>query len=209
MLPLGVVFALLWQSHPWAVVLFLMPVSMVHSSFKARMELETQTELALVAMADILDKRDHMTSSHSERVAAFAAEIARELRLPESLVELISASGRLHDLGKIGINDSILKKPGALSPEERKDMERHAEIGATILGYFPLFSKGVAFLLHHHERYDGKGYPKGLKQEEIPLGARIIQVADAYEAMTSRRYYRGPLPAEEAIERLRIQAARA
>ncbi|MDO8691820.1 MAG: HD-GYP domain-containing protein [Dehalococcoidia bacterium] len=208
MLPMGVVFALLWQTHPWAVALFLMPMGIVHYSFKARMEMENQTEQALIAMADILDKRDQLTSRHSRVVAEYAGKIARQLGVPETQAETIEVSARLHDLGKIGINDAILKKPGPLSPEERKDMERHSEIGASILGYFPLFAKGVAFLLHHHERYDGLGYPSGLKHEEIPLGARIIQVADAYEAMTARRYYRSPLPKEEAIDRLRVEAGR-
>lgn len=208
MLPMGIVFALLWQSYPWAIVLFLLPMGIVHYSFKARMDLEIQTEQALIAMADILDKRDQLTSRHSQVVADYAVKIARQLNLREEQVEIIMVSARLHDLGKIGINDAILKKPGPLSPEERKDMERHTEIGASILGYFPLFSKGVSFLLHHHERYDGQGYPSGLQQEEIPLGARIIQVADAYEAMISRRYYRSPLPKEEAIDRLRIEAGR-
>lgn len=208
MLPMGIVFALLWQTYPWAVALFLLPMGIVHYSFKARMDLEQQTEQALIAMADILDTRDQLTSRHSQVVAEYAVKIAHQLNLPEEQVETIMISARLHDLGKIGINDEILKKPGPLSPEERKDMERHSEIGASILGYFPLFSKGVSFLLHHHERYDGQGYPYGLKQEEIPVGARVIQVADVYEAMISRRYYRGPLPREVAIEQLRVGAGR-
>ncbi len=208
MLPMGVVFALLWQSHAWAVALFLMPMGIVHYSFKARVDLESQMEQALIAMADILDKRDNLTSRHSERVAEFAVKIARQMSLPERQIETVKVSARLHDLGKIGINDAILKKPGPLSPEERKDMEKHSEIGANILRYFPLFSKGVDFLLHHHERYDGQGYPAGLMREEIPLGARIIQVADAYEAMTARRYYRAPLPDGEAVDRLRAEAGR-
>lgn len=207
-LPMGVVFALLWQSYPWAAVLFLVPMGIVHNSFKARMDLERQTEQALTAMADILDKRDELTARHSERVAEYAGKIARELGLREEQVEIIMVSAKLHDLGKIGVSDAILKKPGPLTPQEREDMERHSEIGATILGYFPLFAKGVAFLLYHHERYDGAGYPKGLKHDEIPLGARIIQVADAFEAMTSRRYYRAPLPQEEAKDRLRAESGR-
>ncbi|HLE79740.1 MAG TPA: HD-GYP domain-containing protein, partial [Dehalococcoidia bacterium] len=207
-MPMGIVFTLLWQSYPWGIALFVLPMAVVHYSFKARTDLERNTEQALVAMADILDKRDELTSRHSERVAEYSSKIARHLGLPEEQVEVITVAARLHDLGKIGINDAILKKPGLLSPEERKDMERHSEIGASILGYFPLFSKGVAFLLHHHERYDGEGYPDGLKHEEIPLGARIIQVADAYEAMTARRYYRAPLPQEVAIDRLRADAGR-
>jgi len=112
-------------------------------------------------------------------------------------------AARLHDLGKIGINDAILKKPGLLSPEERKDMERHSEIGASILGYFPLFSKGVAFLLHHHERYDGEGYPDGLKGERIPIGARIVAVIDAFDAMTTDRPYREALSLKRAWDVLK------
>jgi hypothetical protein len=206
MLPIGIVFALLWQSYPWATPLFLLPLGVVHYSFKARVELEQQTEQALVAMADILDKRDPSTARHSERVAMYAGKIGFALGLPQEEVETIVASARLHDLGKIGISDSILKKPGNLSPTEREDIERHTEIGAHILGYFRLFGRGVSLLRHHHERYDGQGYPSGLRGEDIPLGARIIQVADTYEAMTAPRYYREPIPEEEVRAYLRAGA---
>jgi len=132
-MPMGIVFTLLWQSYPWGIALFVLPMAVVHYSFKARTDLERNTEQALVAMADILDKRDELTSRHSERVAEYSSKIARHLGLPEEQVEVITVAARLHDLGKIGINDAILKKPGPLSPEERLDMEKHSEIGANIL----------------------------------------------------------------------------
>ena len=152
---------------------------------------------AAASLARAVDSRDAYTGSHSERVAALAAKIAEQLGLPAEEVELARLAGSLHDLGKLAIPEEILRKPGALSDAERLVLERHPQIG-----YRMLESLGVdpiaVWVLHHHERWDGAGYPDGLAGETIPLGARIIFVADAYDAMTSSRVYREPLSHAEA-----------
>ncbi|HEX4680614.1 MAG TPA: diguanylate cyclase, partial [Gaiellaceae bacterium] len=153
---------------------------------------------AAASLARAVDSRDAYTGSHSERVATFAAEIASQLGLPADEVELTRLAGSLHDLGKLAIPEEILRKPATLSDAERLVLERHPQIG-----YRMLESLGVDpiadWVLHHHERWDGHGYPDGLAGERIPLGARIIFVADAFDAMTSDRLYRAALTYEEAI----------
>jgi diguanylate cyclase (GGDEF)-like protein len=153
---------------------------------------------AAASLARAVDSRDAYTGSHSERVATLAAEIATHLGLPADEVELTRLAGSLHDLGKLAIPEEILRKPAALSDAERLVLQRHPQIG-----YRMLESLGVDpiadWVLHHHERWDGSGYPDGLAGDRIPLGARIIFVSDAFDAMTSDRLYRQALSYEEAV----------
>jgi diguanylate cyclase (GGDEF)-like protein len=150
------------------------------------------------SLARAVDSRDAYTGSHSERVASLSAAIADQLGLPPDEVELVRLAGSLHDLGKLAIPEEILQKEASLSSAEWLVVQRHPQIG-----YRMLESLGVDpiadWVLHHHERWDGSGYPDGLAGEEIPLGARIIFVADAYDAMTSSRLYRSPMPRETAL----------
>jgi diguanylate cyclase (GGDEF)-like protein len=156
---------------------------------------------AAASLAKAVDARDVYTGSHSERVGELSARIARRLGIDEPQIELTRLAGSLHDLGKLAIPEEILRKPGALNESERLVLQRHPQIG-----YRMLESLGVEpiaeWVLHHHERWDGDGYPDRLRGEEIPLGARIIFVADAYDAMTSERVYRKPLSPREALEEL-------
>ncbi len=156
---------------------------------------------AAASLAKAVDARDAYTGSHSERVSDLAARIATRLGVDREHVELTRLAASLHDLGKLAIPEEILRKPGPLSETERLVLERHPQIG-----YRMLESLGVDpvadWVLHHHERWDGTGYPDALGGEEIPLGARIIFVADAYDAMTSDRVYRGRLTDDEAIAEL-------
>ena len=157
---------------------------------------------AAASLARAVDARDVYTGSHSQRVAELAARTARRLGLPEEEVELTRLAASLHDLGKLAIPEEILRKPGPLTEPERMVLERHPQIGFRMLeslGVDPV----ADWVLHHHERWDGSGYPDGLPGERIPLGARIIFVADAYDAMTSERVYRRRVPAEQAIAELR------
>ena len=153
---------------------------------------------AAASLARAVDSRDAYDGSHSDRVASIAAEIATKLGLPAEEVELTRLAGSLHDLGKLAIPEEILRKPAALSDAERLVIERHPQIG-----YRMLESLGVDpiayWILHHHERWDGGGYPEGLAGESIPLGARIIFVADAFDAMTSSRLYGDSISYEEAV----------
>ncbi len=156
---------------------------------------------AAASLAKAVDARDTYTGSHSTRVAELAAWIAHRLGLDQEHIELTRLAGSLHDLGKLAIPEEILRKPGPLTDPERLVLQRHPEIGHRMLeslGVDPV----AEWVLHHHERWDGTGYPERLSGEEIPLGARIIFVADAYDAMTSDRAYRGRLTPREAIEEL-------
>lgn len=206
MIPLGVMFALLWQVQPWSVVLAILPMFVVRLSMGLVRQLRDQTKEALIAMADTIDARDSSTYQHSQRVAEYAEMIARQMRLPYDEVELIVTTARLHDLGKIGIDNTMLYKPGPLSNEERSDFQRHPSIGESLVGYFPAFGVGRDIIRHHHEHFNGRGYPNGLKGEEIPPGARILAVADAYDAMTSDRPYRPAMSKEKAIAELRAES---
>jgi diguanylate cyclase (GGDEF)-like protein/putative nucleotidyltransferase with HDIG domain len=157
---------------------------------------------AAASLARAVDARDVYTGSHSQRVADLAARTARRLGLPDEEVELTRLAASLHDLGKLAIPEEILRKPGPLTDPERMVLERHPQIGFRMLeslGVDPV----ADWVLHHHERWDGSGYPDGLPGDQIPLGARIIFVADAYDAMTSERVYRGRVAPEQAIAELR------
>ena len=203
MMPLGGIFALLWTVSPWSIALALLPLLTVRRSMALVRESLEQTRQALIALADTIDARDSSTYQHSQRVAEYAEMIAHQIRLPYDEVELIITSARLHDLGKIGMDNVMLYKPGSLSNEERREFQRHPSIGEALVGYFPAFGAGRNIVRHHHEHFDGRGYPNGKKGEEIPLGARILAVADAYDAMTSDRPYRSAMSKETAIARLK------
>ena len=156
---------------------------------------------AAASLAKAVDARDAYTGSHSERVSELAARIAARLGLDGEQTELIRLATSLHDLGKLAIPEEILRKPGMLTEAERLVLQRHPRIGFQMLeslGVDPVAN----WVLHHHERWDGTGYPDRLQGEEIPLGARIIFVADAYDAMTSNRVYRQRLTDEEAVAEL-------
>jgi diguanylate cyclase (GGDEF)-like protein/putative nucleotidyltransferase with HDIG domain len=157
---------------------------------------------AAMLLAETLDMRDVGTARHSQTVGRYAEEIARTLGLPETHVERIRAAGVLHDIGKLGVADAVLKKPGKLTDEEWAEMRRHPELGARILDHANLRDIS-AWVLAHHERIDGRGYPHGLAGDVIPLEARILAVADAYEAMTADRAYRAALGHDAAQQELR------
>lgn len=155
-------------------------------------------------LAQAIDARDHYTHSHSENVAKYAMLIATEMALSAKEIETISRACELHDLGKIGIGDSILVKNGPLTDEEWKEIRKHPSIGAQILEPLTFLSDVIELVRQHHEHYDGKGYPEGRRGEDIRLGARIINLADAYEAMRSARSYRKiPLTKEAAVEEIK------
>jgi diguanylate cyclase (GGDEF)-like protein len=156
---------------------------------------------AAESLAKAVDERDAYTGSHSQRVGEYSARIARRLGADESAVELTRLAGNLHDLGKLAIPEDVLRKPEELSEAERLMLERHPQIGYRMLerlGVQPV----AEWVLHHHERWDGAGYPNRLAGDKIPLGARIIFVADAYDAMTSDRAYRRAMPQDEALAEL-------
>ncbi len=162
---------------------------------------------ALTSMITALEARDSYTRGHSDRVAEYSLMVGRELRLPgDRLINLVDGA-RLHDVGKIGIREEVLHKIKELSEEEYEHIKTHPLIGADIIGKMESYQQVVPFVRHHHERFDGLGYPDGLRGEAIPLEARIIAVADTFDAMISSRAYRQPFPYNEAVRIIRELAA--
>lgn len=157
----------------------------------------------LQVMAKTLEAKDPYTRFHSENVARYSRRIAKRMGFSDDEVELIQIAGILHDFGKIGVAERILNKPGALTTEEFSLVKRHPLIASTILEPVEELGNVLDWIRHHHEHYDGSGYPKGASGEAIPLGARILQVADAFDAMTSRRPYSEARSRQEAIEEMR------
>jgi len=157
------------------------------------------------ALVATLDARDRYTAGHSAAVAVYARDIARHLELPQEQQDLAHLCGLVHDIGKIGLPAGLLEKPGALTLDERREMQRHSEIGERILANVDTYAEIAAVVRHHHERIDGEGYPDGLAGDDIPLLSQIIAVADAYNAMTSDRPYRDAMPSR--VARLRLAQA--
>lgn len=157
----------------------------------------------LRTMINAVDAKDPYTCGHSDRVAQYARRIAREMNLPQHECEQIYVTGLVHDIGKVGVPDHILKKPGSLTAEEFAEIKKHPQIGFDILKHLEPLNYVLPGVLHHHEAYDGSGYPLGLAGDEIPLKARILAVADAYDAMTSDRPYRDGMPTDKAESILR------
>ena len=154
------------------------------------------------AFNQMLDLKDINTGVHSTRLAEWALRVARKMDMPEERLYQVEVAALLHDIGKIGVPDAILKKPGPLTPEERALINRHPEYSWSILRLFPGLEEASLYALHHHESVDGTGYPAGLKGNDIPMVSRIISVIDAFDAMVSNRCYRQGLPHSEAIARL-------
>lgn len=154
-------------------------------------------------LARIIDAKDSYTGDHASRARERAVKLAKKLNVPQQMIKSIEYAALLHDMGKIGINEKILTKPGKLTDEEYKEMKRHPEIAYQILSPIEFLNPVAKMIRYHHEWYNGMGYPEGLKGEEIPLGSRIVSVIDAWDAMTSDRPYRKALSREQAIEELK------
>ena len=198
--------SLLWSIHAAAPLVLIPPIFMAKLGYQGYARLRSETHSVLAALADLLDLRDHSSGQHSLHVSELTYGVARVLGLPEAQALAIRTVVRVHDVGKIVIRDAVLLKPGALTPEERVHMKTHLEVGAQILTQLSLYKPHLSIILQHHERVDGLGYPHGLAGESIVLGARILAVCDAYDAMTSNRPYRAAMSREAAMLELRRHA---
>lgn len=163
---------------------------------------------SLLGLANALEAKDPYTRGHSERVGALGRRLALVLGLKSAEAETIAQAGLLHDIGKIGVPEAVLRKPGALNRDDWTIMRQHPLIGAQIVTPFEFFASGALVIRHHHERCDGSGYPDGLAGAAIPIGARIIAVADVYDALTSERPYRKALSPDAAVAHLISEAGR-
>jgi putative nucleotidyltransferase with HDIG domain len=164
----------------------------------ALQDLEQSYDYTLEALGGALDAKDAETEGHCQRVTAFTITIARSMNVDKGLLRQIARGAFLHDIGKMGVPDQILRKPGPLTTDEREIMRRHCEIGFAVLERIPFLKEAAEIVLTHQECFDGSGYPRGLKGEQIPLGARIFAVADTLDAMISDRPYRKALPISAA-----------
>jgi len=164
---------------------------------------ERETMNTIYALAATIEARDPYTYGHSRKVRAYAVALAEALHLPMEKVTTISHAALLHDIGKIGIIDGVLNKTGKLNTKDWEIIKTHPQLSRTIVGHVPTLTPCIPGILHHHERWDGSGYPDGLKDDSIPLEARILAIADAFDAMTSLRPYRAPLSYKEAINELK------
>ena len=217
--PVIVLLAYAFRVSPWSLVLFLGPAFAAHRlHILYRREREATRELMSVnarleranlsfagALVAALDARDQYTAGHSAAVAVYSRDIARRLGLSARQQQLAHLAGLLHDIGKVGLPPGILEKPGALTLDERREMEKHSVIGERILRKVDDYDDIARIVRHHHERVDGNGYPDRISADKIPLISRIIAVADAYNAMTSGRPYRDAMPTR--VARLRLAQA--
>jgi putative nucleotidyltransferase with HDIG domain len=201
LLLLGIFFAAIYYYSPVLVPLAVVPLFLVHQAIDKEQRIQTQSRETLEALADTIDKRDTYTFEHSQRVAEYAELTARRLGLPGKDQEAIRLAARVHDVGKIGVREALLNRPGALSAEELQEIRRHTVIGAEIVAKLQEYPQSKDAILYHHERWDGSGIYR-LAYDHIPVGARIIAVADAFDAMTSDRPYRRALSTDAALAEL-------
>ena len=170
-------------------------------------QLQEASEGALEALVTALDAREHETLAHSERVSLFTVRLAEEIGVQGEELEVIRKGAMLHEVGRIGIADAILLKPGALTAEEWTEMRQHPLIGSWIVEGVPSLKSAASIVLSHHEKFDGTGYPRNLRGHQIPLGARVFSIADTLDAITSDRPYHRSRPIEDAREEIRRHAA--
>ncbi|MFZ5647022.1 MAG: HD-GYP domain-containing protein [Bacillota bacterium] len=201
--PMSMLMVLLYKEQPLTMILMIPPLALADTSFRNYISLKNETRKTLEILADFVDRRDQYTAEHSKRVARYADAIAVEMGLDDDEKELIELAGMVHDLGKISISDHILLKKGPLTDAEMKIMQTHPDVAYNILKKLEMYRTGAVIVRAHHERYDGNGYPLGLKDTEIHIGARIMAVADAFDSMTSDRPYRKAMTQEEALNELK------
>jgi len=207
--PIGFIMAMVYVSIGiWGIILFFFPLILARRSFELYTKMRKVYLDTIRALAAAIDAKDPYTKGHSERVAETSVVLAQELNLSDKDIENIEYTALLHDIGKIGIADSILGKKSSLTNKEFDKIKEHTIMGAKIIEPVDFLKNSYEAIYHHHEKYNGKGYPDGLKSEDIPLSARIIAVADAYDAMGSDRPYRKKLSKDKILKELKDQAGK-
>lgn len=198
--PIGFFIAkfMVMESGEYLVVLFLLPLMLARFSFMLYIDTKQNYYVMLKTLTYSLEAKDEYTRGHSERVEQYARVLAEEMHLSHNQIENISVAALLHDVGKIGVDESILRKPAGLTPEERFAIEKHPEISVNIIKEVKLPPIVFDLILYHHERYDGKGYPSGLGGDKLPIAVYILGVADTYDAVTSTRPYSAAKSPERA-----------
>lgn len=198
--PIGVFMAILYKNSGWFMVLLVLgPLLVARYSFKLYLDMKNQYFETIKTLSNALDAKDEYTNGHSHRVALISTIIAKEMKIPVLLIDEIKTAAILHDIGKIGISDAIINKPGRLEENEMAIIQKHPEIGANIVKDVKSLEDLSNYIRYHHERYDGKGYPEGISGADIPIEAAIIAVSDCFDAMTSDRVYRKAMSFEIAL----------
>jgi len=207
--PIGFIMAMVYVSIGiWGIILFFFPLILARRSFELYTKMRKVYLDTIRALAAAIDAKDPYTKGHSERVAETSVALAQELNLSDRDIENIEYTALLHDIGKIGIADSILGKDSNLTDKEFDKIKEHTIIGAKIIEPVDFLKNSYEAIYHHHEKYNGKGYPDGIKEKNIPLSARIIAVADAYDAMGSDRPYRKKLNKDKILKELKDQSGK-
>lgn len=202
LLPLAVLLGSCLKLGAVATGLLFVPLAVVFRGLKGYVDTLREAREVITSLVEAAERREEGTEGHAERVAGFAGDIAREMRLKERTVRRIVTAARMHDLGKIGIEESILNKTESLSDEEIASLRRHPEVGARVAAHLSLGKQEAEFIHYHHENFDGTGYPMGLAGQAIPQGARILAVAEAYDCMVSSERRQGRLSPDAALAEL-------
>jgi putative nucleotidyltransferase with HDIG domain len=200
-LPVAAIIALVYlKSGMWTIGLFVVPLFLARYTFQLYIEMKEAHINTVAALTSALDANDPYTHGHSYRVSRYALRIGRAMGLPAKDMEILEYSALLHDIGKIAIQKDVLHKVGKLSDDDRRSLATHPTIGADIVENLKFLREAAVLVRYHHEQPNGRGYPQGLKGDEVPVGSRILLCADAFDAMTSDRPYRKGLPIEKVLE---------
>lgn len=202
-LPMGAIIALLYaRAGGWTIALFIIPLFLARYSFQLYLDMREKNIETVAALTSAIDASDAFTHGHSYRVSQYATRIAKAMGMSSKEIETLEYASLLHDVGKIAVSNSVLQKVEPLTEEEWMSLRAHPDVGADIVERLKFLKEAAEIIRCHHERPDGTGYPRGLKGDQIPLGAHILNVVDAFDAMTSDRPYREALPAEIVINEL-------
>jgi putative nucleotidyltransferase with HDIG domain len=208
-LPVGAIIALLYaNSGVWTIALFIIPLFLARYSFQLYLDMREAHINTVAALTSAIDASDPFTHGHSFRVSRYALRVARAMGMSSRDLEMLEYAGLLHDIGKIAVQNDILLKVGPLTEEEWRSLKSHPNVGADIVDQLKFLKEASDVIRSHHERPDGNGYPRGLKGMQVPLAARILNVVDAFDAMTSDRPYRKALPIGRVIEELETYKGR-
>jgi len=200
-MPIAAIIALVYiSSGMWTIALFIVPLFLARYTFQLYVEMKEAHINTVAALTSALDANDPYTHGHSYRVSRYALRLGREMGLPQKDLEILEYAGLLHDIGKIAIRKEVLHKVGKLTDAERHSLSAHPTIGADIVENLKFLKEAAVLVRYHHEQPNGKGYPQGLRGDEVPIGSRILLCADAFDAMTSDRPYRKGLSVDIVVE---------
>jgi len=201
--PIAVLIIAIYEVSPFSLTLLLFPLALVYASIKRYSDLLYEVKSTLEILASSIEARDPQMIDHAQRVARYSKDIGKVLKMQPEMLEHLESAARMHDLGKVSVADDILMKLEPLSEDEFEAVKKHPELGGEVTGRLSFCAEESKMIRHHHERFDGEGYPDGLKGKEIPLGARIIAVAEAFDVMTTTKEYSKAVTFKEALQELR------